>query len=410
MDHLIGREKIGAGRPGAGVARRPGPSAAIKVVPSAPAVLYVVGARPNFVKMAPVIQQMRARAEHLQHVVAHTGQHFDRGMSDVFFEDLGLPPPDYLLGVGPGSHGVQTARALERVEEVLLKVRPQLVIVPGDVNSTLAAALAAAKLEIPVAHLEAGLRSFDRTMPEELNRVIVDQLSRWCFIHSPEAAANLRREGIGSDRVFFVGNTMIDTLVQMRLRIRESTVHARLGVQLDRYLLVTLHRPALVDGSLFEPVIEALRRLAEELPVVFPVHPRARARLQDDVLSAPGLHIIDPVGYIDFLCLQARAAGVITDSGGVQEESTFLQVPCFTLRENTERPITVSQGTNRLLGLRPEALERIPSWLARPRMNLPAPDGWDGHAAARVAEELLAAVGARRPIEESAGAAYAAAR
>jgi UDP-N-acetylglucosamine 2-epimerase (non-hydrolysing) len=358
-------------------------------------VVYVVGARPNFVKMAPVVHQMRQRAPQLRHVLVHTGQHYDREMSEIFFEDLGLSAPDHLLAVGSGTHGVQTARALERIEEVLLDLRPGLIVVPGDVNSTLAAAVAAVKMGIPVAHLEAGLRSFDRTMPEEINRLLVDQISRWCFIHSPEAEDNLLREGVERERIFFVGNTMIDTLVRMRERIDRSAVHAELGVQRDAYLLVTLHRPALVDGPLFGPVLDALVELSRRLPVVFPMHPRARSRLPGAILEAPGLHVVEPLGYVDFLALEAHAKGVLTDSGGVQEETTYLRVPCFTLRENTERPVTLTSGTNRLLGLRPDALADIPAALARAPVNLRPPEGWDGEASARVADVLVDAIADR---------------
>jgi UDP-N-acetylglucosamine 2-epimerase (non-hydrolysing) len=368
------------------------------------AIVYVVGTRPNFVKMAPVVHEMRARAPHVRHLVVHTGQHYDREMSAIFFEELGLAEPDQLLGVGSGPHGAQTGRALERIEAVLLEVQPRAVIVPGDVNSTLAAALAAVKLGIEVGHLEAGLRSFDRTMPEEINRLLVDQLSRWCFIHSGEAAANLTAEGISDERIFFVGNTMIDTLVKIRPRIGASTVHSALGVQPGRYLLVTLHRPALVDGSLFAPVMEALARLALDLPVVFPMHPRARSRLPEDVVGAPGLRLVDPVGYVDFLALEASAIAVLTDSGGLQEETTFLRIPCFTLRENTERPVTITEGTNRLLGLRPEAIAEIPRWLARPALKLRPPHGWDGRAAGRVADVLVPALaGEAQPLAEAGG-------
>ena len=243
-------------------------------------ILYVVGARPNFVKMAPVVREMRRLAPWIEHIIVHTGQHYDVEMSGIFFDELGLPKPDRVLGVGSGTHGIQTARALERLEAVLEELRPDAVVVPGDVNSTLAAALAAAKLEIRIAHLEAGLRSFDRSMPEEINRVLVDQLARWCFIHSPEAEGHLNREGIGRDRVRFVGNTMIDTLVRLRPRISESEIHLKLGVERHAYLLVTLHRPALVDGPLLAQVIGALSKVASRLPVVFPVHPRTRARLR----------------------------------------------------------------------------------------------------------------------------------
>ena len=358
-----------------------------------PTVVYVVGARPNFVKMAPVVCEMRSRASQMRHVLVHTGQHYDPEMSQIFFDELGMPEPDHRLGVGSGSHGVQTARALEGLEQVLIELAPDAVVVPGDVNSTLAGALAAAKLDIPIAHLESGLRSFDRTMPEEVNRVLVDQLSRWCFIHSPEAAANLAREGVEEERVHFVGNTMIDTLVSLRGHIERSQMRRDLGLERERYLLVTLHRPALVDGPLLEPTMRALARVAQELPVVFPMHPRTRARVPDELASAPGLAIVPPIGYVDFLALQTFASGVLTDSGGVQEESTFLGVRCFTLRESTERPITITRGTNRLLGLSPEAITRIPAWLSEAASTRELPPGWDGTAAERVADVLIAELG-----------------
>jgi UDP-N-acetylglucosamine 2-epimerase (non-hydrolysing) len=379
-------------------------------LPAPPSVVYVVGARPNFVKMAPVVCEMRKRAPELQHIIVHTGQHYDPEMSDIFFRDLGLPPPDHFLGIGSGAHGAQTARALERLESVLMDVRPLAVVVPGDVNSTLAAALAAAKLQIPVAHLEAGLRSFDRTMPEELNRVVVDQLSRWCFIHSPEAAHNLAVEGIAAERVEFVGNTMIDTLITLRSRVKNSTIHAELALEQRGYLLATLHRPALVDGPLFAPVIDELMSLAARLPVVFPIHPRSRRRLPDAAQRAPGLHLMDPIGYVDFVALEALAAGVLTDSGGVQEETTFLRVPCFTLRENTERPITITHGTNRLLGLRPDRIATIPRWLSTRTETLETPPGWDGAAARRIADVLVPALAAEAGLPESAVGAVGASR
>jgi UDP-N-acetylglucosamine 2-epimerase (non-hydrolysing) len=340
--------------------------------------------------MAPVVQALRARAPASRHLVIHTGQHYDREMSEIFLEDLGLPDPDFLLDVGGGSHGAQTGRALERLEAVLRTERPDVVIVPGDVNSTLAAALAAVKLGIPIAHLEAGLRSFDRSMPEEINRLLVDQIAQWCFIHSPEAGANLRREGVSAERIAFVGNTMIDTLVRMRPRIDCSSIHDRLRLEPASYVLVTLHRPALVDGASFEPVLERLAHLSESLPVVFPMHPRARAQLPASFAPSEALRLVEPLGYIDFLALEAKARAVLTDSGGVQEETTFLRVPCFTLRANTERPITLTQGTNRLLGLDPETIDSIPQLLETPMLPLAAPAGWDGEASPRVADILLA--------------------
>jgi UDP-N-acetylglucosamine 2-epimerase (non-hydrolysing) len=321
-------------------------------------------------------------------------------MSDLFFDDLDLSEPDYLLGVGSGSHGAQTGRALERIEDVLLRERPWLVVVPGDVNSTLAAALAAAKLGIPVAHLEAGLRSFDRTMPEELNRVLVDQIAEWCLIHSPEAEENLVREGIERSRVHFVGNTMIDSLVRLLPRAKESTVLDRLELAPGNFLLVTLHRPSLVDGPALAGIARGLVELSRTIPLVFPVHPRTRARLVELELPAGQMKLIEPLGYIEFLALEASARGVITDSGGVQEETTFLQVPCFTLRANTERPITVRQGTNRLLGLDPDALRLIPTLLDRARRPTARPAGWEGSASVRAARVLLEGLAAARPTPE----------
>ena len=262
-----------------------------------------------------------------------------------------------------------------------------MVVVVGDVNSTLAGALAAAKLGIPVAHVEAGLRSFDRTMPEEINRILTDQVSHWCFTHSPEAEENLLREGVGPQHIYFVGNTMIDTLVKLKPRIERSDVHDRLGIQPGNYVLATLHRPALVDGPLFDRAVAALARLSRELPVVYPVHPRARARL-GATPGAPQLKLIEPLGYVDFLALEMRATAVVTDSGGVQEETSYLRVPCFTLRENTERPITITQGTNRLLGLEVERVEQIPGLLAEAPVPVSSPPGWDGHAGKRVADVL----------------------
>jgi UDP-N-acetylglucosamine 2-epimerase (non-hydrolysing) len=360
---------------------------------NSPTLAYVVGARPNFVKMAPVIHELKARLAWARHVVIHTGQHYDREMSAIFFEHLELAEPDYSLGVGSGSHGMQTGRALERIEEVLTREAPAMVIVPGDVNSTLAGALAAAKLGIPVAHVEAGLRSFDRTMPEEINRVLTDELSRWCFIHSPEAEDNLLREGIESERIFFAGNTMIDTLVRMRPLVERSDVIERLGLRPGEYVLVTLHRPNLVDTSLFGEVLAALERLSSWLPVVFPMHPRTRKRLAaHSVAPTEHLHLVDPVGYIDFLALESAAAAVVTDSGGVQEETTFLKVPCFTLRDNTDRPVTIQHGTNRVIGLRPDMLDQVPAFVEEAAIPLTAPPAWDGYAALRVADVLCSAL------------------
>jgi UDP-N-acetylglucosamine 2-epimerase (non-hydrolysing) len=358
-------------------------------------ILHVIGTRPNFVKMAPVIAALREADPDRHHVLVHTGQHYDRMMSGIFLEELGVPEPDHMLGVGSGSHAQMLGGVLEAIAPVLEAERPELVIVPGDVNSTLAAALACAHLHIPLAHVESGLRSFDRTMPEEVNRVLTDQVSDLLFTHSPEALVNLEREGIGADRVRLVGNTMIDSLVALEDRFRARRACAAHGLEPGSYLLVTLHRPALVDGELLVPAIERLGEVAAGMPVLFPVHPRTRDRLASRGVRMPdGLALVDPVGYLDFLSLEADAAAVLTDSGGIQEETTFLGVRCFTLRDNTERPITIEAGTNRLLGLEPERIAELPELLAG-EWDAPAgpPPLWDGHAAERIAAEIAAYLG-----------------
>jgi len=308
-------------------------------------------------------------------------------MSGVFLDELGVPDPDHLLGVGSGSHGEQTARVIEALEPVLAEESPDLVLVPGDVNSTLAAALCASKLGIAVGHVESGLRSFDRTMPEEINRVVADHLSELLFLHCAEAEENLSAEGVPAERRRFVGNTMIDTLVALEDRFRVREAAGELGLDRGSYLLVTLHRPALVDGPLLGEAMEALERVAREMPVVFPVHPRTRKMLGDRDDGA--VRLVEPVGYLDFLSLEADAAAVLTDSGGIQEETTYLGVPCFTLRDNTERPVTVRAGTNTLLGLAPRRIAEIPDLLAAAPAKPPqAPQKWDGRAAQRIADIL----------------------
>jgi UDP-N-acetylglucosamine 2-epimerase (non-hydrolysing) len=358
-------------------------------------ILYVIGTRPNFVKTAPVISALRARLPESEHTVVHTGQHYDRLMSEVFFEQLGVPPPDYMLEVGSGTHAVQTARVMERLEPVLVDKQADLLLVPGDVNSTLAAVLTAAKLQIPIGHIESGLRSFDRTMPEEINRIVADEFSDLLFLHSEEAIANLRAEGIGDERMHFVGNTMIDTLVALEDRFRAVETARRLGQTPGEYVLVTLHRPALVDGPLLPETVRRLAALAEQMPVVFPVHPRTRKMMEAVEAEHPGLQLTEPLGYLDFLSLVADAGAILTDSGGIQEESTYLGVPCFTLRANTERPVTIREGTNTLLGLDPAAIAGIPEAIAaRPDRPHQPPPLWDGHAAERIAD-VVEELGAR---------------
>jgi UDP-N-acetylglucosamine 2-epimerase (non-hydrolysing) len=349
----------------------------------------VVGTRPNLVKMAPVVAQLRRRLAPGEHKLVHTAQHYDRALSEVFIDELEMPEPDHVLGVGSGTHAIQTARVMERLEPVLLEERPDVLIVPGDVNSTLAAALVGAQLQIPVAHVESGLRSFDRTMPEELNRMFADRVAEYLFLHSEDAIENLRREGVSDTRMHYVGNTMIDTLVALEDRFRALRARDRFGLEAGDYLLVTLHRPALVDGPLLGEAMAALGEVARALPVVFPVHPRTR-KMMAGMDVHPAIRIVDPLGYLEFLSLEADARAVLTDSGGIQEETTYLGVPCFTLRDNTERPVTVSMGTNTLLGLAPDRIREIPDHLsAATEAQRSVPDLWDGHAAARVADVLV---------------------
>jgi UDP-N-acetylglucosamine 2-epimerase (non-hydrolysing) len=344
-------------------------------------------------KIAPILAEFQRRPDQFRSVVVHTGQHYDTAMSEIFLEELGVGAPDHMLGVGSGSHAQQTARVLERLEPVLLEVAPDLVLVPGDVNSTLAASLGACKLGIPVGHVEAGLRSFDRTMPEEINRLVADSVSELLFIHSPEATDNLLREGISAEKIHLVGNTMIDTLVAMAPRIDELATVAEFGLMREEYLMVTLHRPALVDGPLLADAVDALAEVARTIPVVFPVHPRTRAALRAGAITVPDpdrLRLLDPIGYLEFLSLVKNSAAVLTDSGGIQEETTFLGIPCFTLRANTERPITCTIGTNTLLGLDPERITEIPALLASGAgRGGTVPDGWDGNAARRIVDVLM---------------------
>jgi UDP-N-acetylglucosamine 2-epimerase (non-hydrolysing) len=368
-------------------ARRPAPRS------RQDAIVHAVGARPNFVKMAPLVEALRRRGATRQ-VVVHTGQHYDRRMSDEILDDLGFPAPDHSLGVGSGPHGEQTGKVLIAFEQILLDHDPALVVVAGDVNSTLACALAAAKLGIPVAHLESGLRSGDWSMPEEINRVLTDRLSDLLLTHSPEAEENLRREGVDTGRVRYVGNTMIDSLRRFEASARERAGWSQYGVEAGGYVLVTLHRPSNVDApAQLAAIVDALCALAAEAPVVFPVHPRTRARLaagaQLERLEAAGVRCTEPVGYLDFLSLQAGAGAIATDSGGVQEEAAALGVPCYTLRTSTERPVTISHGTNVLLGDDPARLLDVR--LAR---RPPAPCAiplWDGHAGERAADAVLTA-------------------
>jgi UDP-N-acetylglucosamine 2-epimerase (non-hydrolysing) len=354
-------------------------------------ILTVVGARPNFMKAAPLLREAGPRPGVSSYLV-HTGQHYDRQMSELFFEELQLPRPDVDLGVGSGSHAVQTAEVMRRFEPVLLEQRPDVVVVVGDVNSTIACALTAVKLGVRVAHVEAGLRSFDRTMPEEINRVLTDAISHWLFVSERSGVENLRAEGIPDERVHFVGNVMIDTLLRCRQRSEQSAILGTLGLPDRGYAVLTLHRPANVDDpSVFAGLLHAVERVQREIPVVFPVHPRTRKALNGQGGKMPNLVLTEPLGYLDFTKLLAHARLVLTDSGGIQEETTVLGVPCLTLRENTERPVTVQQGTNVLVGLAPERIVAAGlQALSSPLPDSRVPELWDGKAAGRILDVLTA--------------------
>jgi UDP-N-acetylglucosamine 2-epimerase (non-hydrolysing) len=355
----------------------------------------IVGARPNFVKIAPIWRALSTRGE-LAPVLVHTGQHYDVQMSRAFFEDLAIPEPDRYLGVGSGSHAVQTARIMERYEQVLSEDPADLTLVVGDVNSTLACSLVAAKLGIRVAHVEAGLRSYDRTMPEELNRLLTDQLANALFITCRDARENLLREGVPDARIHFVGNVMIDALLESLPLAARRGMPERFGLAGRPYALATIHRPSNVDSAPdLERVIEILAGVSAHVPILFPIHPRTERRAEElgfgeRLRAIPGLILTPPLRYLEFQDLMRQARLVLTDSGGIQEETTVLGVPCLTLRPNTERPITVTAGTNRLVGTDPEVV--IPA--ARASLDAPLPAAppvielWDGHAAVRIAEVL----------------------
>lgn len=348
-------------------------------------VLHVVGARPNFMKAAPVMRALRSRLDIAQSLV-HTGQHYDANMSGVFFSQLEMPAPDENLGVGSGSHAQQTAQVISRLEPVLLDRRPDIVLVYGDVNSTMAAALVCSKLLIPVAHVEAGLRSFDREMPEEINRVVTDRLADLLFTPSEDGDKNLLNEGVATEKIHCVGNVMIDTLTRL---LPLAKTCPKNGFS-SRYALVTLHRPSNVDNpDVLQSILKSLSSVSGDLDVVFPVHPRTRQRIGALGLRLDNLHLLDPLPYIEFLSLQTRATVVITDSGGIQEETTYLGIPCLTVRNNTERPITVTVGTNVLVGQDPVALttevSKILGGNAKPGA---IPSLWDGYAAERIADVL----------------------
>jgi UDP-N-acetylglucosamine 2-epimerase (non-hydrolysing) len=352
-------------------------------------IIAVVGARPNFMKIAPLMWEIENRGA-IQSYLVHTGQHYDQSMSQIFFDELGIPRPDIDLGIGSGSHAYQTAEVMKRFEAVALEQQPDAVIVVGDVNSTLACAITAVKLGIPVAHVEAGLRSFDRTMPEEVNRLLTDAISRWLFVSEPSGVENLRREGISDERIFFVGNVMIDTLLACRGRAESSTILQSLNLPDREYAVVTLHRPSNVDDpSLLDGLLNAFEEIQRDRVVVFPMHPRFRKALNGrSTASMPNLKLVDPLGYLDFVKLLAHSRVVFTDSGGIQEETTVMGVPCLTLRNNTERPATVDEGTNVLVGTDPGLIVgAYRQTMAHPKTGR-IPQRWDGLAAHRVLDVL----------------------
>lgn len=352
-------------------------------------ILHVVGARPNFMKLAPVLTGLASKAN-VHQTLVHTGQHYDKNMSDIFFQQLNLPKPDINLEVGSGSHAFQTAQIMMRFEKVVQEQKPDWVMVYGDVNSTVAAALVCAKVWIPLAHVEAGLRSFDRTMPEEINRLVTDQLASLLFTPSTDGNENLRNESVDEKKVRFVGNVMIDTLI----RLLPEAEKVQFPQASKEYVLVTLHRPSNVDDSrILGKIIETLLSFSQDISILFPIHPRTRKAMKDWGIKIPdnsNIHLLDPVGYIEFLSLQKNAKLVITDSGGVQEETTFLSVPCLTLRENTERPVTVTLGTNVLIGHNmPVLKEEVLKILNGNAKESKIPPLWDGRAGERIADIMV---------------------
>ena len=359
-------------------------------------ILNIVGARPNFMKIAPIVREMRERSDEFQPLIVHTGQHYDEAMSDSFFVDLGIPKPDFHLEVGSHSHAVQTARIMTAFEPVVLQEKPDWVLVVGDVNSTIACALVCAKLGVKVAHVEAGLRSRDRTMPEEINRILTDAISDLLLTTSQDADENLRQEGAAPGKIKFVGNVMIDSLFYNLEKSRGSKARENLGLTDKDYAVLTLHRPSNVDEKeVFSRLLDALIAIGERLPVIFPVHPRTRGNIEKfgfaARVAASNLKLVEPLGYLDFMNLYSAARLVLTDSGGLQEETTALGIPCLTLRENTERPITIELGTNRLVGTDTEKIRRAAFEIleSSARRETKIPPLWDGHAAERICEALL---------------------
>ncbi|NNF00699.1 MAG: UDP-N-acetylglucosamine 2-epimerase (non-hydrolyzing) [Pyrinomonadaceae bacterium] len=360
-------------------------------------VLNIVGARPNFMKIAPVYAEMKRRGSEFDPLIVHTGQHYDAKMSDAFFNDLGMPEPEVYLGVGSDSHAAQTAKIMLAFEPVVLEHRPDWVLVVGDVNSTIACALVCSKLGIKVAHVEAGLRSYDRTMPEEINRILTDSISDLLLTPSPDGNKNLEKEGISGEKVKLVGNVMIDSLFRNLEFAKDSSIRKDLGLTEKEYAVVTLHRPSNVDDKkVFEGMLDSLAEISKDLPVVFPAHPRTASRIEEfgfaEKIDASDIRLIEPLGYLDFMQLFSGAKLVLTDSGGLQEETTALKIPCLTLRKNTERPITIDMGTNHLVGTDPEkivnaALDILKS--TNYAENATVPPLWDGKTAERICDAVV---------------------
>ena len=355
-------------------------------------IFIIVGARPNFIKVAPLMRILKGN-EHFETILVHSGQHYDYFMSKVFFEELDISEPDYYLNVGSGSQGYQTAEIIKSTEELLERERPDLIIVVGDVNTTMASTIAASKLYIKTAHIEAGLRSYDRTMPEEINRIITDSLSDLLFTHSRGANVNLEKEGIDKDKIFFVGNIMIDTIVNNLDRIKNREKYKELGLERGNFILLTMHRPSNVDvKETFMSIVDALDDIGKRIPIVFPIHPRTDKMAKQfgiDLEKISNMKIIEPISYIDLLSMENDAKCIITDSGGIQEESTFLNIPCFTIRENTERPITAEVGSNTIVGTDKNAIvDNVMRCLDGECKYGEIPELWDGQTAKRIVEVI----------------------
>jgi UDP-N-acetylglucosamine 2-epimerase (non-hydrolysing) len=359
----------------------------------------IVGARPNFMKAAPLLRELKRDSSGFRPRLVHTGQHYDPKMSKLFFDDLGMEPPDVFLGVGSGTHAEQTAKIMVEYEKTALASKPDLVVVFGDVNSTMAAAIVAAKLWIQIAHVEAGLRSFDSQMPEEINRIVTDRLSNYLFVTEPSGLKNLKAEGVPDEKIFFAGNIMIDSLIASLDACQKSTVLTDLSLTPGNYVCMTLHRPSNVDNAeRLRELLEMIIQIAKQIPIVFPCHPRTKKEMTQlgmlDRVSGDRLKVIEPLGYLDFLRLQSSCKFVLTDSGGIQEETTYLKIPCITMRESTERPVTVDVGSNVLTGPYPDkVLEAVRQILSGKHKQGQIPELWDGKTAVRISATLKKVLG-----------------